>query len=69
MEKRKIALTKLIGIEDKTYIEVEKFKCIYAISHEDLERKTDVKASTYIFVALGLMKLPERPLSMAQLLS
>ena len=49
VEERKIALTKLIGIEDKVYIEVEGFKRVYAISDEDLERETDVKTSAVHF--------------------
>ena len=49
VEERKIALTKLIGIEDKTYIEVEGFKRVYAISDEDLERETDEKTSAVHF--------------------
>ena len=46
---RKIALTQLIGIEDMTYIEVEGFKRVYAISDEDLERETDTKTSAVHF--------------------
>jgi Protein of unknown function (DUF3501) len=49
VEERKIALTKLIGIEDKTYIEVEGFKRVYAIADEDLERETDTKTSAVHF--------------------
>ena len=49
VEERKIALTKLIGIEDMTYIEVDGFKRVYAISDEDLERETDVKTSAVHF--------------------
>ncbi len=49
VEARKIALSKLIGIEDKTYIEVEGFKRVYAISDEDLERETDTKTSAVHF--------------------
>ena len=49
VEERKIALSKLIGIEDKTYIEVDGFKRVYAISDEDLERETDVKTSAVHF--------------------
>ena len=44
-EKRKIALSQLIGEEDKTYIELEDFKLVYVISDEDLDRETDVKTS------------------------
>ena len=49
VEERKIALSKLIGIEDKTYIEVDGFKRVYAISDEDLERETDTKTSAVHF--------------------
>ena len=49
VEQRKIALTKLIGIEDMTYIEVEGFKRVYAISDEDLDRETDIKTSAVHF--------------------
>ena len=49
VEERKIALGKLIGIEDMTHIEVEGFKRVYAISDEDLERETDTKTSAVHF--------------------
>ncbi len=49
VEARKIALSQLIGIEDMTYIEVDGFKRVYAISDEDLERETDVKTSAVHF--------------------
>ena len=49
VEERKIALSQLIGIEDKVYIEVEGFKRVYAISDEDLTRETDVKTSAVHF--------------------
>ena len=49
VEQRKIALSQLIGIEDMTYIEVEGFKRVYAISDEDLERETEAKTSAVHF--------------------
>jgi hypothetical protein len=49
VEERKIALSKLIGIEDKTYIEVDGFKRVSAISDYDLERETDTKTSAVHF--------------------
>ena len=49
VEERKIALGKLINIEDITYILVDGFKRVYAISDEDLERETDVKTSAVHF--------------------
>ncbi len=50
VEERKIALTKLIGIEDKTYIEVEGFKRVYAIADEDLARENETKTSAVHFL-------------------
>lgn len=49
VEQRKIALTQMIGIEDMTYIEVEGFKRVYAISDEDLDRETETKTSAVHF--------------------
>ena len=49
VEERKIALGKLIGIEDMAYIEIDGFKRVYAISDEDLGRETDVKTSAAHF--------------------
>ncbi len=49
VEQRKIALSQLIGIEDMTYIEVDGFKRVYAISDEDLERENDTKTSAVHF--------------------
>ncbi len=49
VDQRKIALTQLIGIEDMTYIEVEGFKRVYAISDEDLDRETETKTSAVHF--------------------
>ena len=49
VEERKIALSKLIGIEDKTYIEVDGFKRVYAIADEDLARENEVKTSAVHF--------------------
>lgn len=49
VEERKIALSKLIGIEDRVYIEVDGFKRVYAISDEDLDRETDTKTSAVHF--------------------
>lgn len=49
VEQRKIALTQMIGIADMTYIEVEGFKRVYAISDEDLDRETETKTSAVHF--------------------
>jgi hypothetical protein len=49
VEERKIALSQLIGIEDRMYIEVEGFKRVYAISDEDLNRENETKTSAVHF--------------------
>jgi len=51
---RRVALTRLKGIEDKTYIQVEGSKKVYAIADEDLERETDTKTSAVHFVRFEL---------------
>ena len=51
---RRVALTKLKGVEDKTYIQVEGSKKVYAIADEDLERETDTKTSAVHFVRFEL---------------
>jgi hypothetical protein len=48
-EERKGALAKLIGIEDKTWLQVEGFEKVYPISDEDLERDTEDKTSSVHF--------------------
>ncbi len=47
---RKRELTRLIGIEDRTYVLVEGQPRIYAIADEDLERDNDEKTSAVHFV-------------------
>ena len=51
---RRVALTRLKGVEDKTYIQVEGSKKVYAIADEDLERETDIKTSAVHFVRFEL---------------
>jgi hypothetical protein len=50
VEQRKIALSKMIGIEDKMYIEVAGYPKVYAIADEDLDRENDEKTSAVHFV-------------------
>lgn len=49
VEERKKALTQLIGIQDRTYIEIDGFKRVYAIADEDLPRENDTKTSAVHF--------------------
>ena len=53
-EVRRVELTKLVGIEDKTYVQVEGFDKVYAISNEDLERSDADKTSAVHFMRFEL---------------
>jgi hypothetical protein len=50
VEERKDALAKLIGIERKTWLQVEGFEKVFPISNEDLERETEEKTSSVHFM-------------------
>ena len=54
IDERKIALSRLIGIEDTTYVQVEGFDKVYPISDEDLERDTEEKTSSVHFLRFEL---------------
>jgi hypothetical protein len=45
VELRKVELSRLIGVEDQVWLQVEGFKKVYAIADEDLERENDDKTS------------------------
>tara|TARA_R100001143_G_scaffold62909_1_gene67534 strand:+ start:2432 stop:3016 length:585 start_codon:yes stop_codon:yes gene_type:complete len=49
-ELRKAELAKLIGVEDKVWLQVEGFDKVYAIADEDLDRENDEKTSSVHFV-------------------
>lgn len=51
---RKAALAKLIGIEDRVFVQVEGQDRVYAIADEDLERENEEKTSTVHFVRFEL---------------
>ncbi len=51
---RKAALAKLIGIEDRLFIQVEGKGRVYAIADEDLDRENDEKTSAVHFVRFEL---------------
>lgn len=50
VEERKAALAKLIGVEDKVWVQVKGFDKVYAIADEDLERDTAEKTSSVHFM-------------------
>ena len=53
-ELRKAELAKLIGVEDKVWLQVEGFDKVYAIADEDLDRENDEKTSSVHFVRFEL---------------
>ena len=54
VDERKRELARLIGVEDRVYVEVEGKQRVYAIADEDLERETDEKTSAVHFVRFEL---------------
>lgn len=50
VEQRKRELARLIGIEDRMYVEVQGHARVYAIADEDLERETEEKTSSVHFL-------------------
>jgi len=51
---RRQALQRLIGIEDRLYVEVQGQPHVYAIADEDMERENDEKTSAVHFVRFEL---------------
>lgn len=51
---RKRELARLIGVEDRMFVEVEGMARVYAIADEDLERDNDEKTSAVHFVRFEL---------------
>ena len=54
VEERKVALAKLIGVEDKVWVQVKGFDKVFAIADEDLERDTEEKTSSVHFLRFEL---------------
>lgn len=53
---RKRELGRLIGVEDRMYVDIEGHPRIYAIADEDLDRENDEKTSAVHFVRFELPK-------------
>ena len=51
---RKLALARLVGIENRVFVEVEGQPRVYAIADEDLERSTATKTSAVHFLRFEL---------------
>ncbi len=54
IHERKRELARLIGIEDRMFVEVEGHERVYAIADEDLDRENDEKTSAVHFVRFEL---------------
>lgn len=54
VEERKRRLAELVGIEDRTFVEVEGHDRVYAIPDEDMERDTPEKTSAVHFLRFDL---------------
>ena len=50
IHERKLELARLIGIEDRMFVDVEGHARVYAIADEDLDRENDEKTSAVHFV-------------------
>jgi len=56
VDERRRALARLIGIEDKVWVQVEGAPKVYAIADEDLERENDEKTSSVHFLRFELTR-------------
>jgi hypothetical protein len=54
VEERRIALSRLVGIEDKVWMQVNEFDRVWAVADEDMERSTDTKTSAVHFLRFEL---------------
>ncbi len=54
INERKRELARLIGVEDRLFVEVEGYSRVYAIADEDLDRENDEKTSAVHFVRFEL---------------
>lgn len=60
---RKAALARLIGVEDRLFIQVEGQSRVYAIADEDLERDNEEKTSAVHFVRFELTDMMKNALN------
>jgi hypothetical protein len=56
VHERKRELARLIGIEDRMFVEAEGYPRVYAIADEDLERETEEKTSAVHFIRFEFPK-------------
>jgi hypothetical protein len=54
VEERKVALARMVGIEDKVWVKIGDHDRVHPISNEDLDRTTDDKTSSVHFMRFEL---------------
>jgi hypothetical protein len=54
IEERRVALGKLIGVEDRVWVKIEGQPRVYAIADEDIDRENDDKTSAVHFLRFEL---------------
>lgn len=54
VDERKVALSRLLHVEDRVYIQVHGFDCVWAIADEELPRETALKTSSVHFLCFDL---------------
>lgn len=54
VDERKIMLSKLIGIENQTWVQVDGYDKVFAIADEDMERASEDKTSAVHFLRFEL---------------
>jgi Protein of unknown function (DUF3501) len=55
-DERKVALSKLVGVEDKVWVRVLGFNRVYSIADEDMERDREGKTSSVHFLRFELTR-------------
>jgi hypothetical protein len=62
VEERRVWLSRLIGVEDRVWVQVEGQPRVYAIADEDLDRENDEKTSSVHFLRFELAPEMKRAL-------
>ena len=68
-EERRLALAKLIGVEDRVWIKIEGQPRVHAIADEDLDRENDDKTSAVHFLRFELTAAMKQALKAGMVLS
>jgi len=63
VEERRFALSRMIGIEDRVWVQIEGCPRVYAIADEDLDRETEEKTSSVHFLRFELDPSMKKALS------